>query len=186
MRRCIETTRRFAQSSSGVPGTIWGARPLVVARFQCPSLSSQDHRTGDPVRFIRKVISLTITTSFLILSARAFISADGKRFEWRRNRENPSSYDVRFRVSFLSAFSTNCVATAICRPKHADSVLSTNRTIYRYRSLTRPPAVYLHIRLVIDRSAHCTLCEPLDRSSWGIAPGFAYFSSCFQGYYSAL
>ena len=28
-------------------------------------------------------------------SARTFISADGKRFEWRRCRENPSSYDVR-------------------------------------------------------------------------------------------
>ncbi len=33
--------------------------------------------------------------TILTPSARAFISADGKRFEWRRNRENPTSYDVR-------------------------------------------------------------------------------------------
>ncbi|KAF9009411.1 hypothetical protein BDQ17DRAFT_1235893 [Cyathus striatus] len=27
-------------------------------------------------------------------NARAFVSADGRRFEWRRSRENPTSYDL--------------------------------------------------------------------------------------------
>ena len=53
---------------------------------------TQQHiqQVGDCGLFIYKKYTDAIPDS-----ARIFISADGKRFEWRRCRENPSSYDVR-------------------------------------------------------------------------------------------
>ena len=35
-------------------------------------------------------------------SARSFLSSDGLQFEWRRDQDTPSSYDVRLTPTFLS------------------------------------------------------------------------------------
>ncbi|KAF8959076.1 hypothetical protein BDZ97DRAFT_1906324 [Flammula alnicola] len=52
-------------------------------------------------------------------SARAFISADGKRFEWRRNRENPTSYDLYASQNMRIACFRRFTHATVIGPSHA-------------------------------------------------------------------
>ncbi|KAF9477379.1 hypothetical protein BDN70DRAFT_881284 [Pholiota conissans] len=52
-------------------------------------------------------------------SARAFISADGKRFEWRRNRENPTSYDLYAAQNSRIACFRRFTQSTVIGPSHA-------------------------------------------------------------------
>ncbi|KDR81795.1 hypothetical protein GALMADRAFT_59462 [Galerina marginata CBS 339.88] len=52
-------------------------------------------------------------------SARTFVSADGKKFEWRRSRDNPTSYDLYASQNMrIAVFRRYTQATAI-GPSHA-------------------------------------------------------------------
>ena len=122
--------------------------------------------------------------TILTPSARAFISADGKRFEWRRNRENPTSYDVRAFICPLYAGRDLGLSNSYTLLKICESHAFEDYTTYSYWSLARAATVHLHVRLVVDWSSRRALYQSLDRPTWGLIA--FYLLSCFLGYWSLL
>ncbi|PPQ81241.1 hypothetical protein CVT25_015765 [Psilocybe cyanescens] len=119
--RCIRITRKYALSSNGVQEITWAAQPLGIVTFQCRNWCSQGRLAGKPLSISSAEMKLTVVAenSDVLPSARAFVSSEGKRFEWRRNRDDPTSYDLyASHNTRIAVFRRYRQATAI-GPSHA-------------------------------------------------------------------
>jgi len=111
---CFETSERNLMPN--IRTMVYRNNKEVCAKLEW---SPGNHLGGATIGSRQLPMSQLVIPSSTSNNARIFISADGKRFEWRRCRENPSSYDLFAAQNIrIAAFRRLTQSTAI-GPSHA-------------------------------------------------------------------